>query len=64
MMKFPLRRQTLLGILSAAMLAAAPWSALARPPTPAARSILWQRAFEGLQADVPRRAMAQQPRAR
>ena len=27
MMKFPLRRQTLLGILSAAMLAAAPWSA-------------------------------------
>ena len=27
MMKFPLRRQTLLGILSATMLAAAPWSA-------------------------------------
>ena len=38
--------------------AAAPWSALARPPAPPARSIPWPRAFDGLQADVPRRPMA------
>ncbi|MBP8862287.1 MAG: carotenoid oxygenase, partial [Ottowia sp.] len=48
----------LLGAAAGMTGVAAPWSALARTPTPAARSIPWQRAFEGLQADVPRRAMA------
>ena len=48
----------LLGAAAGLTGAAAPWSALARPPAPAARSIPWPRAFDGLQADVPRRAMA------
>ena len=48
----------LLGAAAGLTGAAAPWSALARTPAPAARSIPWPRAFDGLQADVPRRAMA------
>ena len=48
----------LLGAAAGLTGAAAPWSALARPPAPAARSIPWLRAFDGLQADVPRRPMA------
>ena len=48
----------LLGAAAGLTGAAAPWSALGRTPAPAARSIQWQRAFDGLQADVPRRAMA------
>ena len=48
----------LLGAAAGLTGAAAPWSALGRTPAPAARSIPWPRAFDGLQADVPRRAMA------